>query len=391
MFEGTPLVMVEDFDTLKGVAEKLEKSPIIGIDTEGDSFYHYREKVCLIQFSDEDQDYIVDPLMIDDLSPLKSVLENPNIIKILHGADYDIVCLKRDFGFQLRGVFDTLVAAQLIGVPKFGLGDLVQTNFQFTMDKIYQRHNWSKRPLLQEHLDYARGDTHFLIRLREILLSQVEKLDRTSHLVEECALLEQREWQGRVFDPNGYLKVKGANKLSDEQLRIVRRLYLFRDEQAKSIDRPAFKIFPDRAIIDIAIHQPCTDAQLEKLFTRQRPMRHRYGKAMVAAVLDGLTDTHEIPKPSRQNSNPPPYTRRLKGRAAERMFQHLKTWRNEKIESNPIYTSYTVIANATLKAIAEIAPRDLEELAKVPNIRQWQQSEFGQELLEALKSPAAQD
>ena len=144
--------MVEDFETMAKVAEKLCCSPVIGIDTESDSFYHYREKVCLIQFSDAENDYIVDPLVIEDLSPLASVISDPNVVKVLHGADYDVVCLRRDFGFQFKNVFDTLIAAQLIGLPRFGLSDLVETYFGYAMDKSFQRYNWSKRPLLDEHL-----------------------------------------------------------------------------------------------------------------------------------------------------------------------------------------------------------------------------------------------
>ena len=382
--------MVEDFDTLTEVAKRLGSSPIIGIDTEGDSFYHYRERVCLIQFSDAEADYIVDPLACDDLSPLKSVLADPNVIKVLHGGDYDIVCLRRDYDFQLHGVFDTLIAAQLIGVPRFGLGDLVNTYFQYSMDKAYQRHNWSKRPLLEEHLDYARGDTHFLIALREILLNKVEEIGRLSHLEEECKLLEKRTWQGREFDPNGYLKVKGATRLADRELRILKRLYVYRDEQAKAMDRPPFKVFPDKAMLEIATQQPKTENEFERLFQRQRAMRRRYGKAMLEAVHKGLEDDFEIPKLSK-TSKTVGYKRRLRGRAADRVFQALKQWRNNKIESAVQYTSYTVASNATLKCIAESRPFDKAELSAVPNLRNWQLHEFGEEILDVLEQVAPRE
>jgi ribonuclease D len=383
MFENTPLIMVEDDAALIELSKRLAKADIIGIDTEGDSFYHYRERVCLIQFSDADTDYIVDPLTIDDLSPLADILSNPKIVKVLHGGDYDIVCLRRDFGFQLHGVFDTLIAAQLIGVPRFGLGDLVESNFQYSMDKVYQRHNWSKRPLLEEHLTYARGDTHFLIRLREILLAQVEEIGRVSHLEEECRLLEKRTWQGREFDPNGFLKVKGANKLSDPDLRILKRLYVYRDEQAREMDRPPFKVFPDKIMLEIATRHPKTEREFERMFQRQRAMRRRYGKAMVVAVNEGLKDDFKIPNPTRTTKSIT-YERRLRGRAADRVFQALKQWRNSKIESAEQYTSYTVASNAVLKCIAEVRPFDKEELENVPNLRNWQLVEFGQEILDVL-------
>lgn len=383
MFEDTPLIMVEDADALQKLATRLAKAEIIGIDTEGDSFYHYRERVCLIQFSDTEADYIVDPLAVDDLSPLAEVLANPKIVKVLHGGDYDVVCLRRDFGFQLHGVFDTLIAAQLIGLPRFGLGDLVHTYFQYSMDKIYQRHNWSKRPLLKEHLAYARGDTHYLIRLREILLKNVEDIGRLSHLEEECLLLEKRTWQGRKFDPDGYLKIKGAARLSDDDLRILKRLYIYRDEQAREMDRPPFKVFPDKIMLEIATRRPKTEGEFEHMFQRQRAMRRRYGKAMVVAVNEGLQDDFQIPQPSRTTKTVS-YSRRLRGRAADRVFQALKQWRNDKIDSADQYTSYTVASNATLKCIAEVRPFDKEELKGVPNLRDWQLVEFGEEILGLL-------
>jgi ribonuclease D len=387
VFENTPLIIVEDFNTLVQVAKRLGEAPVIGIDTEGDSFYHYRERVCLIQFSDANTDYIVDPLACKELSPLTQVLADPNIVKVLHGGDYDIVCLRRDYGFQLHGVFDTLIAAQLIGLPRFGLGDLVDTYFQYTMDKGYQRHNWSKRPLLEEHLEYARGDTHYLIPLRELLLEKVNQIGRLAHMEEECRLLEKREWQGRDFDPDGYLRVKGAAKLSDRELRVLRRLYIYRDSQAREMDRPPFKVFPDKAMLEIATRQPQTETEFERLFQRQRAMRRRYGRAMLEAVHKGLDDDFAIPKPTR-STKAAGYKRRLRGRAADRVLQALKKWRNNKIDSAEEYTTYTVASNATLKCIAESRPFDKTELSEIPNVRNWQLLEFGEEILDLLEHVA---
>ena len=107
MFLNTPLIIVDTQEKLVELADQLSKAPVIGVDTESDSFHHYQEKVCLIQFSDLENDFILDPLQVDDMSPLAPIFANPDIVKVLHGADYDVVCLRRDFGFVFKNLFDT--------------------------------------------------------------------------------------------------------------------------------------------------------------------------------------------------------------------------------------------------------------------------------------------
>ena len=187
MFKLTPLIMVEDQQTLVEVARSLLDQPAISVDTEADSLHHYQEKVCLIQISDHTRDIIVDPLQVPDLSPLAEVFSNPAMVKIFHGADYDVVSLKRDHGFETRNIFDTMLACQFLGFPRIGLADLINRFFGIEIDKRYQRHDWAQRPLMPEHLDYARGDTHWLLALREILTYKLEKVGRLEHVLEECA------------------------------------------------------------------------------------------------------------------------------------------------------------------------------------------------------------
>ena len=152
----------------------LGRAPIIGVDTEGDSLYSYQEKVSLIQISDRAKNYIFDPLLVD-VRPLGALLENRSILKIFHGADYDLVSLKRDFGFQIGPIFDTTLAARAIVIKEFSLQNLVARYFQITLSKTYQKSNWSIRPLPEAQLDYAYQDTAYLIRLYEILKEEVEK------------------------------------------------------------------------------------------------------------------------------------------------------------------------------------------------------------------------
>jgi ribonuclease D len=392
MYSQTPLVMVATDADLATVAERLEKVFIIGVDTESDSFYSYEEKVCLLQISDSEADYIIDPLKVRDLSPLAPVMSNPAIVKILHGADYDVVCLKRDFGFQFSNLFDTLIAAQLLGLPKIGLADLIQRFFGFTVDKQYQRHNWSLRPLQNEHLDYARGDTHWLLALRELLQKRLVENDRVRHAEEECALLEKREWARRGFDPSGFLKIKQAKSLENTELRVLRSLYIYRNQQAKQMNRPTFKVIPDSVLVSLAKAQPKDLRGLDKLFPAKNSMKRRHGKAMVQAIDDGLADDTPLPKAPRKNTKTVPKKGkpRLTGRVAERALGELKAWRNDQVANNRRLTPFTVASNTTLKSIASMRPFNLQELQDVPEVRKWQVQDFGEQILDVLERIAPQ-
>ena len=396
MFQDTELWFVEDASALGKTVEQLSMAPVIGVDTEGDSFHHYREKVCLIQFSDLKRDYIVDPLAVEDVSSLAPIFADPNVVKVLHGADYDVVSLKRDFGFQIRNIFDTMIAAQMLAMPRIGLADLIGETFDIGIDKKYQRHDWARRPLKHEHIDYARGDTHFLLALHEILLRKLRRGQRLDWVVEECALLEEREWEGRVFDPNGYLRIKGSSGLSDSAKRILKRLYLFRNEHAQKQDRPPFKVLPDYVLLDTARKQPSDAAGLDKVFPGKAVMKRRYGVGLVDAVVKGLEDDFDIPSgPARKSrgrskSKGVKPRARLSGRAAEMALLALKDWRNDKMKAKGM-TPLGVVPNNVLKAIARVRPLNLEELEAISELRRWQIAEYGTELLGVLDAVIPSD
>jgi ribonuclease D len=383
MFADTPLIMVETPEALEEMVKALSEAKTIGVDTESDSFHHYQEKVCLVQFSDLERDYILDPLSIGDISSLGPIFSNPEIVKILHGADYDIVCMGRDFDFKFHGLFDTMVAAQMLGLPGVGLADLIDRFFGHQIDKQYQRYDWAKRPLKNEHLEYARGDTHFLLALREILTRQLTKIGRLAHLEEECLLLQERQWVPKPFNPDGYLRIKGSHGLTDTSKRILRRLYLYRNEEARKMDRPAFKVMPDGILLTIARSQPKDANALDRLFSGKAPMKRKHGKSIVECVVEGLNDEFDIPEIKRPVKTGP--TPKLTGRAAERGFMALKSWRNNLCAKEKNFSPVTVASNATLKAIVHHYPESLDELRKIPEVRNWQVEEFGGVMLKILK------
>ncbi len=381
MFGDTPLVMIEDEASLKELVEKLRKCDVIGVDTEADSFHHYEEKLCLVQISDMDTDYIVDPLKMDDISPLGELLEDRDVVKVLHGGDYDVVSLKRDHGINIHNIFDTMIAAQFLGLPRFGLADLIKRYFGYTIDKRYQRHDWASRPLLPEHLDYARGDTHFLLALREVLQHRLSQSRRLLAHEEECRILEDRTW-GRSRDPEtAFLMMKRAKAVQGEEgLKVLRAVWEYRDNIARKRDRPAFKVLPEDVLIDLANARPEDEAALHKVMRPTSSMTRRHGEGLLAAVQCGLADDRPIPpRPKKTNSRRP----KSGGASVDRYLGPLKDWRNAVVKREKL-APVVVASNGLLKEIARLAPADDEALRAVPGVREWQVRHFGAQILEVI-------
>jgi len=378
--DETPLIMVEDDATLLEVCETLAKEPVIGVDTESDSMHHYQEKVCLIQISDSERDYIVDPLKIDDLSPLGAIFADPEKVKIFHGADYDLMCMNRDYGFTIINLFDTMIASQFLDLPRVGLADLCGAYFDAEMDKRYQRHDWAERPLLPEHLDYARGDSHYLLALRELLIFKLQRLGRWEIVQEEFRLLEQKNFPVREFSPDDWIRMKRIGHLEDDDRRVLRHLWRLRDVTARELDRPPYKVFPDRVLILLSEKKPTSIESLKRHVRGSSTMVRRYGDGMVEAVQKGLEDSDPLPRPPRKAEKP---RYRYSGREAERLFEQLKDWRKAVISRDRV-PMVMVGNNSQLKAVAGERPEDLEAMSKLDDLRDWQVAHYGEELLEQI-------
>ncbi len=381
MFGDTPLIIVEDTESLEAMVEELMEAPIIGVDTEADSFHHYQERVCLIQLSNLTKDFIVDPLKVEDCSSLQRLLNRPELLTLLHGGDYDVVSMKRDFGVSFSRIFDTMIAAQFLAMPRIGLADLIETCFGYHIDKRYQRHDWSSRPLLEEHLHYARGDTHFLPALREVLTLKLQRSGRMEAFEEECAILAQREWTGRTQDPADFMRVKRSRSLDPVGRRVLRALWGWRDARAQEIDRPVFKVLSDSIMIAIAAARPSTEEELNDVIRRGSSLARKHGEELLKAVAEGLADDTPLPTRSSRSSSSDPGPR--SGPGMDLLLGPLKLWRNNLVETRNL-SPVVVANNQLLKDIARAAPTSLDELAEVPGIRRWQVVDYGDEILKVL-------
>lgn len=360
----------------------LSRAPIIGVDTEGDSLYSYQEKVSLIQISGAEINYIFDPILLDTVQPLSSLFENRSILKVFHGADYDLVSLKRDFGFKISPIFDTALAARAVGIKEFSLQHLIARYFQVTLSKTHQKSNWSIRPLPQGQLDYAYQDTAYLVRLYELLLEEVTRKGRRDQIEEECRLLEEITWNGKLFEPADYLRIKGARALPPKSQQTLRELAVTRNQLAKERNRPPFKIISNEDLLLMAKNLPQTEEELAKLFPRESAPVHRNRPLWLKAVSKGLSTENPLPK--REKSLFTPLTPQQ-----EKLLTKLKTWRNKQAEIEGVEPAM-IVTSPVLKEIAQRGPSTLEALRSIPLLRQWQITRYGEQLIKELsKSPGS--
>jgi ribonuclease D len=275
-------IHVADRAAVEDLARVLAAEPIIALDTESNSFHVYRERVCLIQISTRTADFIVDPLTIDP-RPIGPVLAAASAV-VLHGADYDVRCLKREYGFSLPGLFDTMAAARRLGRAGLGLSALVEQHFGVRLAKDFQRSDWGRRPLTAEQMGYAALDTHFLLPLHDLLAAELEALGATPAAREEFARIAAVEPRPKVFDPEGWRRLKAARDLDGAGRVVLRALWIAREERASALDRPPFKVMPESALVEVARRRPHTEQELLAVPGMTTVVVRRMGDAVLAAI-----------------------------------------------------------------------------------------------------------
>ena len=232
--------------------ERLQAEPRLAIDLEANSMHAYREEVCLIQISIPSQDYIIDPLKVPDLSGLGHIVENPHIEKVFHAAEYDLMLLKRQFDWQLHYLFDTMWAARILGYQRYGLASMLETVYGIKLDKRYQKSNWCKRPLTPEQLAYAQLDTHHLLSLRDHLEKELISAGRLEEASETFAEQTHVKLSNNDFNPDDFWSISGALDLTRQQQAVLKALAIYRDQEAHQRNRPLFKVFHDKTLIERA-------------------------------------------------------------------------------------------------------------------------------------------
>lgn len=348
---------------------------LLAIDTEGASFHRFVDRIYLLQLSTRDRSAIIDPLPIDTPQELGVLLESPKVQVVFHDADYDLRLLHQDYGWQVRNIFDTRVAAQLLGIRAFGLAALLEKYFGVKLDKKHQRADWSMRPLTRDMLDYAAQDTMHLLALRDRLADELKRTSRWEWAREEFGLLETTRWD--ADDTNAFLRMKGARDLNRRELAILRELVSWRDDVARKADRATFRVLGNEPLFDIVRAKPSTREALASIKGMPRSLLERSAHELLDAVRRGLAlpeaELPRFPKALRWERDPD-----FDARAAA-----LRTVRDAaaaRLDMDP----GVLCSRDRLEAVARRNPQTMDELREIPELRRWQIEELGPDFLNQL-------
>jgi ribonuclease D len=375
--EQKPPIYLEAPEAVARFVASIANTRSIALDTEGASFHRFIDRIYLLQLSTREASAILDPLTMGVPDSLGKLLESRDIEVVFHDADYDLRLLHQDYRWRITNIFDTRVAAQLLGIRAFGLAALLERFFGIKLDKKHQRADWSMRPLPHGMLEYAAQDTAFLLDLRERLGNELDRLERASWAREEFARLEGTRWEADDAR-EAFLRVKGARDLTRRQLALLRELVLWRDGVAKTVDRATFRVVSNETLLELARLAPNSRAQLVGVKGMPRGILESRSSEILNAVERGLavpdSDLPRFPRAQRWERDPD----------FDDVVSRLKTVRDEaaaRLDLDP----GVLCPRERLEAVARRRPDSIEELREVPELRAWQIEQLGEQFIRALR------
>ncbi len=369
---------IATYSELERFANRLAKQRIIGVDLEADSMYHFREKVCLIQIATSHTTAVIDPLQLDNLAVLKPVFKRRDILKVFHGADYDIRSLYRDFKININNLFDTELACRFLGFKETGLEAVLKKRYNVRLDKKYQRKDWSKRPLPQEMIAYAAKDVRYLIPLAKSLQQELKNKGRLGWVEEECHHLSRVRPANNNSRPL-FVAFKGAGKLGPRGLAVLEELLQMRKKIALRQDKPLFRIIGNKSLLKLAEARPQNLTKLKKSEILGSKQFDRYGSSIMAAV----TKARQIP-----TKNLPKYPRKtapMVPAIVAKRVKELRTWRDRMAEQLKVDPAI-ICTKALISAIAVQKPVNKSSLSKIKGLKNWQVTEFGRDIINILNT-----
>lgn len=362
---------------LKRLVDILKGESTIAVDTESNSLHAYRERVCLIQFTAAGQTYLVDPLAFSQLDALAPLFSSPEIEKVFHAAEYDLLCLRRDFAFEFANLFDTMLAARILGREAVGLGAVLEEAFGIQLDKHYQRANWGQRPLSGEQLDYARMDTQYLIPLRQRLHAELVERGLWQLAQEDFKRLANTrpEENGRAQNGEHKLdcwRISGSHDLAPEKAAILHELCRYRDDTARNLDRPLFKVIGDKTLLAIAENTPQNLEEMASMPGMSPGQVRRHGTHLLQAIQRGLkADPIRHKRPPRPDEK---YLERL---------DILRNWRKTTAQRLGVQSDI-VLPRDLMNTLALSNPKNFQQLAGLMQETPWRMEHFGSQIIEAL-------
>ena len=367
-----PIELLTTSGQVSDLARILFQERCIAIDTESSSRHRYPERVCLVQVATNSKVYLIDTIAVDDMKPIGEVLADERVVKVIQGAEYDIRCLDREWGFRVRNLFDTSIAARFVGMKQTGLSVLTEAllGVRIPKDARIQKSDWSHRPLSHEALNYAATDVWYLLSIQEALESRLRTLARPQWVSEECARLEEIRYVAP--DPEtAFLSLKGSRRLDGQGKAILKRLFMLREAEARRRNRPPYYVLPHETLVHLASNPAADLAQLPSL---RREVDTRFGRLLSAALHRGLADP-PISNPIRYSIQP------VTPIEIERL-QILKKWRANlgmQLSIDPAL----VWPMASLERLGK-APHTLGAELQSPEVRQWQCEQFAMSLRGSL-------
>jgi len=372
--------LVDTPERLQAMLEELAGVEALAVDAEMDSYYSFRPKLCLIQISTAQADYLVDPLSSLDLRGLGEIAANPRQVKIFHAGENDIPYFRDKLGIQFTNLFDTHHAARVLGYPRCGLAPLLEEHFGVTLDKRFQTADWRIRPLPPDQDEYARMDTRYLLPLRELLLAGLERENRLREAQAEFERVARVEFALRGPETDGWARIKGARQLPAPARAILRELYAWRETAGEADDVAVFRILPDQLLLSLALRGE-HDPEVLRNLSRHRTIQQRAEEVGAAIARGKAAGPADAPLPKRAK-RPVPMTA-----SQQQAYQKLREWRNTEAAGRGVEPD-RVAPNRLLKRIANDEPRDLESLAQVEGMETWRMDSYGRAILEVITTPA---
>ncbi len=374
-----PAELVTDPGQLTAAVRELLREPAVAVDTESNSYHRYPERLCLVQVGTRHRCYLIDPLAIQDVRPLGRLLADERVQKVIHSADYDLRSLDREWGFRVRNLYDTSVAAHFAGLDRLGLAAAAQHFLGVTLNKSksLQRADWSLRPLSKTALAYAAADVQHLLALRDAIEAALARSGRGAWVREECARLEEVRHTPPEPPERACLGMKGTRSLDGRGLAILTRLAALREREARRRGRPPFRVLSEETLVYLASHPHEEIAEAPGLGPSTLG---RLGSQIRQALREGLAA-----EPVERPAPPEPVRPRMTGPEPAR-FERLRAWRNEEAKAIGLDPAL-VWPMASLERLAR-APATLDEELRAPEVRRWQAERFAPGLRALLRKMA---
>ncbi len=362
-------------DTPQGLLETtriLSGEKRIAVDTESNSLHAYQEQVCLIQFSIPGYDYLIDPMALPDISPLSAIFASDRIEKIFHASEYDVICLKRDYGIEFNRLFDTMVAARILGIHEVGLNNLLNTEFGINLDKRLQKANWGRRPLPEEYLAYARMDTHYLMELRDVLEDKLRAAGLWELAQEDFARMTRTTVPAENKIEDEIWRIHGARDLNPEDAAVFLHLLLWREEAANKANRPPFKIISNEQLLMIAQSKTCQMGTLRHKIRLSPYQLNKFAETIISVVEKGRKSSPL--DPPRQHVSDPAFRKRL---------DRLKIFRKTAAEKMKV-ESDVILPRDLLYDLAQDPPRHWEDFSLRMLQYPWRYRTYGEQIFSAI-------